>query len=58
VLFAFDKLRMAILLVGGDKSDNWSRWYETNIPIADERFTKHQATIGETSARARKRKRR
>jgi hypothetical protein len=39
VLFAFDKLRMAILLVGGDKSDNWSRWYETNIPIADERFT-------------------
>ena len=58
VLFAFDKSRMAILLVGGDKTDNWAGWYEANIPIADERFAKHQATIGETSARARKRKRR
>ncbi len=57
-LFAFDKKRMAILLVGGDKSRNWSGWYEANIPIADERFEKHQATIGETSAKARKRKRR
>jgi len=58
VLFAFDKSRMAILLVGGDKSDNWAGWYEANIPIADERFEKHQATIGITSAETRKRKRR
>jgi hypothetical protein len=58
VLFAFDKKRMAILLVGGDKSDNWSGWYEANIPIADERFEKHQATIGVTSVETRKRKRR
>ena len=58
VLFAFDKKRMAILLVGGDKSDNWAGWYESNIPIADERFEKHQATIGVTSVEARKRKRR
>jgi len=38
VLFAFDKSRMAILLLGGDTSDNGSGWYAQNIPIADERF--------------------
>jgi hypothetical protein len=47
VLFAFDKERMAILLVGGDKSDNWTAWYDRNIPIADDRFEQHQASIDE-----------
>ncbi|GAA2375111.1 type II toxin-antitoxin system RelE/ParE family toxin [Dactylosporangium salmoneum] len=45
LLFAFDLQRQAILLVGGDKSGNWSGWYETNIPIADQRFSEHQATL-------------
>jgi hypothetical protein len=45
VLFAFDMERQAILLVGGDKSDNWKGWYETNIPIADDRLDEHQAGI-------------
>jgi hypothetical protein len=45
VLFAFDRERKAILLVGGDKSDNWTAWYETNVPIADDRLDEHQATI-------------
>lgn len=45
VLFAFDRVRRAILLVGGDKSDDWSGWYDLNIPIADERFDEHQASI-------------
>jgi len=45
VLFGFDRERMAILLVGGDKSDNWTTWYEVNIPIADDRFDEHQAAI-------------
>jgi hypothetical protein len=45
VLFAFDKERRAILLVGGDKSDDWNGWYQVNIPIADERFTEHQEAI-------------
>ena len=58
VLFAFDKKRMAILLVGGDKSDNWAGWYDANIPIADERFKKHQATLDTTSVDKRKKKRR
>jgi hypothetical protein len=45
VLFAFDLVREAILLVGGDKSDDWQGWYETNIPIADDRFDEHQAEL-------------
>ncbi len=45
VLFAFDRERKAILLVGGDKSDNWKAWYETNVPIADDRLDEHQVTI-------------
>ena len=43
VLFAFDVKRRAILPVGGDKSGDWSGWYEVNIPIADNRFDEHQA---------------
>jgi len=45
VLFAFDAQRQAILLLGGDKSGNWSGWYDMNIPIADQRFSEHQATL-------------
>ena len=45
VLFAFDLERMAILLVGGDKSGDWKGWYDTNIPVADDRFDEHQAKL-------------
>lgn len=45
VLFAFDKLRSAILLVGGDKSADWAGWYGRNIPIADDRFDEHQSAL-------------
>jgi hypothetical protein len=41
VLFAFDPDRLAILLVAGDKAGNWQKWYRTNIPLADDRFTEH-----------------
>jgi len=41
VLFAFDPSRRAILLLAGDKSRDWRRWYRTNIPIADRRFDLH-----------------
>jgi hypothetical protein len=34
VLYAFDPRRMAILLIGGDKTGN-DRWYEENVPRAD-----------------------
>jgi hypothetical protein len=41
LLFAFDTNRKAIILVAGDKTNNWIRWYEQNIPIADQRFSEH-----------------
>lgn len=40
ILFAFDPKRTALLLIGGDKGGD-SRWYKTNIPVADERFRRH-----------------
>jgi hypothetical protein len=45
VLFAFDKKRKAILLVGGDKSTDWTGWYKRSITIADDRFDEHQAVL-------------
>jgi len=38
VLFAFDPVRRAVLLIGGDKAGQWEAWYRTNIPIADELY--------------------
>ena len=34
VLYAFDPRRVAILLLGGDKSGD-DRWYEKFVPLAD-----------------------
>ena len=50
VLFAFDAERQAILLIGGDKSEDWKGWYERNIPIADESFDEHQKRLRERHA--------
>ena len=41
ILFAFDPRRMAILLVGGDKRDRWSSWYDEMVPAADRLFDEH-----------------
>ena len=41
ILFAFDPRRMAILLVGGDKSGRWERWYTEAIPLADTLYGQH-----------------
>ena len=51
MLFAFDLDREAILLVSGDKSDDWKGWYETNIPVADDRFDEHQAELAAKRAK-------
>jgi hypothetical protein len=45
VLYAFDPRRMAILLLGGDKTGD-ERWYEKNVPIADRLFDEHLEEIG------------
>ncbi len=47
VLFAFDPRRVAILLIGGDKSPddprsaNWNDWYDHYTPIADDLYDTH-----------------
>jgi len=36
ILYMFDPHQSAILLLGGDKTNDWAGWYEKNVPIADE----------------------
>lgn len=38
ILFAFDPKREAILLVAGNKRDQWTRWYKVAVPVADDRY--------------------
>lgn len=45
ILFAFDPERAAIMLIAGDKSGNWKRWYKKNIPLADDLFDDHLAQL-------------
>ena len=40
VLYAFDPRRMAILLLGGDKTGD-DDWYEKHVPIADKLYDEH-----------------
>jgi hypothetical protein len=40
VLYAFNPLRNAILLLGGDKTGD-RRWYEVNVPVADRLYDEH-----------------
>ncbi|MGO4380641.1 type II toxin-antitoxin system RelE/ParE family toxin [Pseudoduganella sp. RAF19] len=40
VLYAFDPLRHAILLLGGEKTGS-SRWYLVHVPIADRLYDEH-----------------
>ncbi len=44
VLYAFDRRRMAILLIGGDKTGN-PQWYEEYVPVADRVFDDHLEQI-------------
>ena len=37
VLYIFDPRRVALLLLGGDKTGN-KRWYEMNVPLADQLY--------------------
>ncbi len=39
-LYALDPRRMAILLIGGDKTGD-DRWYDVNVPIADRLYDEH-----------------
>lgn len=46
VLFAFDPNRRAIMLVGGNKTGSWDRWYPQNIRVAERLFVEHLRSIG------------
>lgn len=45
VLFAFDPLRSAILLLGGNKSGQWDEWYRAAVPLADDLYDEHLAEL-------------
>lgn len=53
VLFAFDPHRTAILLLGGNKADddqttpNWNAWYERYVPVADDLYDDHLASVAQ-----------
>ena len=44
VLYAFDPRRVAIVLIGGEKTGD-KRWYEKFLPIADRLYDEHIATL-------------
>jgi len=44
VLYAFDPLRTAILLLGGDKTGD-ERWYERTVPRADRLYDEHLMSL-------------
>jgi hypothetical protein len=43
ILFVFDPWRSAILLVAGDKSGQWDRWYRSAIPRAEQIYEDYLA---------------
>jgi hypothetical protein len=46
VLYAFDPRRVAILLIGGNKTGD-GRWYERMVPIADRIYDEYLAALKE-----------
>jgi hypothetical protein len=46
VLFAFDSNRDAVMLVGGDKTGKWNRWYPEKIRLAERVYGEHEQSIG------------
>jgi hypothetical protein len=45
-LFAFDPRRRAVVLVGGDKTNDWKGWYARNISRADQVYDRHLRDLG------------
>jgi len=52
VAFAFDPIRRAVLLVGGDKAGvEKKRFYKRFLAVADERYDRHLSSLGAKSDR-------
>jgi hypothetical protein len=52
VFYAFDPRRMAILLIGGDKTGD-KRFYDRMIPIADDLYDVHLAELAKEKSNER-----
>ena len=46
VLFAFDSNRNAVMLLGGDKTGKWNRWYPSKVRQAERLYLDHERSIG------------
>jgi hypothetical protein len=46
-LFIFDPVRQMVLLIAGDKANNWQGWYKVAIPLAEARYAEHLAALNE-----------
>lgn len=45
-LVAFDPRRRAVVLLGGDKTNDWKGWYRRNIRVADRLYDRHLRELG------------
>jgi len=48
VLYAFDPRRVAVLLIGGEKTGD-DRWYQRIVPVADRLYDEHLEEIASES---------
>ena len=46
LLFAFDSNRNPVMLVGGDKTGQWNRWYPQKVRLAERLYLDHERSIG------------
>jgi len=46
ILFVFDPVRNAVLLVAGDKSGQWTQWYRQAIPAAEALYEQYKKEQG------------
>lgn len=46
VLFAFDSDQNLVMLVGGDKTGKWNRWYPRKIELAERLYANHECSLG------------
>jgi hypothetical protein len=50
VLFAFDSDQNVVMLIGGDKTGKWNRWYPSKIKLAERLYADHERSRGKEPA--------
>lgn len=46
ILFTFDSNRNPVMLLGGDKTGKWNRWYPSKVRLAERLYLDHERSIG------------